>query len=171
MNKKNQKPGQSSEVRFLWVLVNRAHRKRWCLFMRLVFLHKPLSLNCAHNLSITWLLHKAKKPVARTLFLWKKSCRCKKMRNSSEIKCTICLTVFLFYFLLCRSCSTSFSPEKCFTFVSLCRWECDGKCYMMYHHRLVCGKVNKNSQEYGECEERYERMDNEGTLKVLSSLV
>lgn len=37
---------------------------------------------------------------------------------------------------------TSFSPEKlCLFSVFVCRWECDRECYMMYHHRLVCGKA------------------------------
>lgn len=37
---------------------------------------------------------------------------------------------------------TSFLPEKlCLFSVFVCRWECDRECYMMYHHRLVCGKA------------------------------
>lgn len=50
--------------------------------------------------------------------------------------------------------------------VSLC--ECDGKCYMMYHHRLVCGKANKMAKFYGKRDTKH--WTKAKSLKVLSFL-
>lgn len=129
--------------------------------MRLAFHKDSFARNTAHNLSTAWLLNKRckqKKTSCSNTFSMKGNKKNLhwngndevKMQNSNEMYVLVWPSFFLSFALLVLLPASLLSFHLVWpvfrlrNVLVLCRcWECDGKCYMMYHHRLVCGKANK----------------------------